>query len=237
MTTRGKKERIAESEESTPTKSNGDGGESSKKLKPSPTSAIKSGMKGSLKKDNANKLFIQGCKGGVVTAYVQKPSAVEEPFLAYDYTLIRENEDIAVQMEINEIVHRRDQNGNAMSQRRGGEHAWRQFLMIVGEDGNNAENRKRLADNIISFLNRNATSANYTWPKGTKFGGDLTKTPMGAMDTLLLDKDVFKVMKIAYPDLTIAELAGFPEICGNFFTTVDNNRFALMSTWEESNSA
>jgi hypothetical protein len=227
---------MTKSKISSPAKMESPAGNPTKVSKSPPTSAIKAGIKGSIKKDSSNKLFIQGSKGGIVTAYVQKSSAVEEAFLVYDFGLIRENEATAKELEVNEIVQRRGPDGLPLSQRRGAQHAWKQLLMIVGEDNNNEEYRKGLADKIITFLNRNAIEENYKWPRKTKFGGDLTLTPMAAMDSLLLDKDVFKVMKIAYPDNTVAELAGFPEICGNFFTTVDNNCFSVMRTWEESNS-
>lgn len=200
-----------------------------KRAKVTPVSAIKSaGVTGPLRNDPSNKFFIQGCKGGVVTAYVQKANACEEAFLNYDYNNIKNDPDVSAMLQINEVISRRGNFGEAMPQKKGETHLWRQFLMIVGEDDNTPEKRKLLADKIIAHLNKNATKEFYLWPKATKFAGDLTPTEMDAMDKLLLDDDVLKVMKIAYPDLSVAELASFPEICENFFTTVNSNLFTMM---------
>lgn len=232
---RANNKRQGDSQAFTPTKNGVPEEQASKKLK-SPVSAIKNGMEGTLKTDNANKLFIQGSKGGVVTVFVQKPNAVEEAYLAYDYSVIKENDEIAKELQVNEVLFRRSPDGEELMQKKGSQHAWRQFLMIVGEDKNNTENRKKIADKIVAFLNKNAVVENYRWPKQTKFAGDLTASPMGAMDTLLLDKDVFKVMNIAYPDYSVAELAGFPDICGNFFTTVNIEHLTNLQFSAESNS-
>jgi len=210
-------------------------GKKAEAAKASPASAFKSGkfngdtpLKGG-RKDNRHVLSIKGFAPGVVTAYVSKYNAEEEPFFLYDYKLLQDNPGIMENLGINAIVARKGTDGETpMKQSATSTYNWRQFIFIIGEDNNTSAKRKALCAKLVTHFNKNATTANYQYPRKVKFGTDLSDSGMpGPVDANLLDEDVLGLMLAAYPSTPPEELATFDDVMGQFWTDLDHGREVL----------
>lgn len=205
-----------------------------KKSAMSPKSVFQQGFCGNLNKLNDEyKLFVVGFKQDYVAVYVQKGHVMEEAFLAYDFNLIKNDPmGIGKQLDVNIVLSRRGPDGSPLPQKINAEHNWKQWICCIGRERNNPEDRKKLADKFIEHLNETATETNYKWPKKVKFGGDMTTIPMGAVDTVLVDNDVMKLMAYAYPNHSFSDLAEFPQILEDFFTVLDPPRIEWIRTYD-----
>ena len=95
-----------------------------------------------------------------------------------------------------------------------------QLVTILGEEDNTPEGRRAWANPIITLLNRNDISDNYTYPRKVKFGEDHTMENMRPNDALLLDKDVITLMLAAYEGTSLVELSEFDQVVGSFFADI-----------------
>ena len=209
---------------------------SGQKKSPPPKSAFHAGkFKGSpsglfgSSKDKRNQLIVEGLQQGVVVMYMKKYNRNEEAFLAPDIHYLQENQEEMDKLGINAIVARRGTDGKTPMPQKPDSSTpnkpnkafyWKQFIVILGEDNNTAENRAQVAKQLVNRLNNNElTAAEYTYPNKSKFLKDCTASPPRALDACLLDCDVLALMKAAYPDMDLKQLVtDYPEIIASFWS-------------------
>ena len=180
------------------------------------------------RKDSRHLLFVEGMQEGIVVLYLKKANRDEEPYLRYDMDLLYNSPDKLEELGINCIVHRRGCNGDtAKPQGPASEYYWRQFLCIIGEEANTVDGRREQANTLIEYLNRNAVTPNYQFPKKVRFGGDNTSEPMGRVDGVLRDADVLGVMVAAYPSTSVVEMATYDDIMDKFWNDIEYGKEVL----------
>jgi len=187
------------------------------------------------KKDNRHELVIEGLMAGVVVAYIKKSFSEEEPFLAYDYTLIRTNQEIMDTLEINDTVFRKGINGETPKpQCVGSNYSWRQFLFIVGEEDNTVEKRSEIGNRLKDHLNQNANITNYRYPISIKLGNDRTiQDNMRPLDSCILNDDVIGLINTAFPGTLFSDLVQFEELMGTFWGDIDDGRNIMIAAEQD----
>jgi hypothetical protein len=178
---------------------------------------------------------IEGLLAGIVVAYIKKSHSEEEPFLAYDYTLIHTNQEIMDSLEINETVFRKGSNGEtALPQCVGSNYSWRQFLYIVGEEENTVEKRSEIANRLKDHLNQNANITNYRYPVSIKVGNDPTvQDNMRPLDSCILSDDVIGLINTAYPGTLFSDLVQFEERMATFWGDIDDGRNIMIAAEQD----
>ena len=175
-------------------------------------------------KDNRHEVYVKGLQNGIVVAWLKKYNKNEEPYLRPDYKLFEENPNLMEPLGINAIIERKGADGKTpmlqgAANRLG--YTWKQFMYIVGDESNTAENRKKLANKLINYLNKNMANEDmYQYTNKCKFAEDKTGDTLMPVSEALLDIDVVAVMASAYSDTPLNELAKFEEIMMTFWTDV-----------------
>ena len=198
---------------------------SNKTTKKVPTSAfcggnfksIPEGLSG--KKDKRNQVFVEGLQQGIMVAFVQKFNRAEEAYIGPHVRFLEENCDLMESLGINAIVSRKGGDGESpMMQKPGSEYIWKQFIFIIGEDGNTKENRVALGKQLAAHLNdMTKVAEDYSYPRKAKFMKDMTQAIPRPVDACLLDCDVVSLIGAAYPDLEMDEIASYPSIMLGFW--------------------
>ena len=192
-----------------------------------------SGLTG--KKDSRNLVIVEGLQQGIVVAHVRKCNKDEEAFIAPHVRFLENNMDFMEQLGINAIVARRGSDGKTpMMNRPGSDYHWRQFLMVVGEEGNTKEERLRLAKDLVKFLN-DVTKVDYKFVTKNKFSKDVTSSNLRAIDACLLDADVIGLMNAAYPSLTLDQMAEQDSIMSGFWDDISRGKEVIEAEWEDDN--
>ena len=205
---------------------------------PKPSAAALKGIKTPVKKpgakDNRDKIFVKGHSLGIVVAYiVDGKHADREAFKAYDMSLLHNDPDLLADLGFNAIVPRKGADGSTpMKQNETSEYNWRQFVALLGEENNNDEGRRALANKLIVHLNGNATSENYRYPRKVRFGGDLTPTPMTPCNESMLDADVVAFIVTIYPEHNLDELSEWDEIVSQYFHDVEDGKAVMNAAAE-----
>ena len=180
-------------------------------------------------KDNRHVMIIEGMQNGVMTAYLKKANKEEEPFLAHDMILFNNDPNLCESFGINTIIPRKGVNGETpLKQNPNSSYDWRQFVFILGEEGNNSVNRRSIANALIDHLNGNAVIPNYQYPIKVKFGWDKTTDPMRTISENMLDSHVLQMMKSAYPDTNFGDLLTDVAIISTFWADVDHGSEIMM---------
>ena len=176
---------------------------------------------GNKPKDNRHVLFVEGLMNGVMVAWLKKWNKNEEPYLAYDMILLTGNPELCEKLGINAIIPRRGEDGiTPLKQNPTSDYDWRQFIFILGEDGNTDVNRRVVANRLIDHMNKNAVLPNYHYPVKVRFGGDRTKTPMATISDHMMNKHVLSMMRSAYPAMTVGQLLADTDIMESFWNNV-----------------
>jgi hypothetical protein len=192
-------------------------------------SSLGSPLKGKFNLNNdKNKLFVEGFQNGLVLVYVQKAQKREEAFLAPDFDLIKNSEEIAESLSVNEILQRKGNDGKTpMPQKTGSAYPWRALTSLVGAEFQNAVTRRDFANGLVEFFNSHATTKYYKYPKMTKFAGDLTKTPLQPVNEALLDIAVIELIQMAYPDATLPEIIQHDDTMKTFWLDITHGKIAM----------
>ena len=200
---------------------------------PKPSAAALKGITTPVKKpgakDSRDKVFVKGHLSGIVVAYiVDGKHADREAFKAHDMSELHNDPDLLAQLGFNAIVPRKGSDGETpMKQNATSEYNWRQFIALLGEDNNNEEGRRALANKLIVHLNKNANSDNYRYPRKVRFGGDLTASPKTACNESMLDADVVAFIITLYPDNDLEDLAEWDDIVSQFFVDVEDGKAVM----------
>jgi hypothetical protein len=201
-----------------------------------PTSKFKSGaakfdspFKGG-KKDDRNVLLYNGAQNGILTCFLKKPNADEEPYALHDYNLLKESPDLMETLNINAVLSRKDTTSSEnteLMQSPTSTYPWRQFVLLIGENNNTPPRRRQYAQALVDHLNTQATSANYRYVRKVKLGSDLSNRPLVPVDRVLLDGDVVGLMLAAYESTPLEELATYDTIMRTFWTDIAHGREVL----------
>jgi len=172
------------------------------------------------KKDVRNLVFVEGLQQGIMVAYVQKFNKEEEAFIGPHIRHFEDNMDIMETAGINAIIDRKGGDGESpMMQNPSSQFAWKQFVFATGEDNNTKEERARLGRALVNKLN-DTSEVTYKYPRKSKFFKDISAPKLNPVDARVLDADVVGLMKAAYPDLTLEEIAQFDSIMAGFWCNV-----------------
>ena len=176
-------------------------------------------------KDDRHVLHFVGVKQGVTLFWPQKYNAEEEPYLAPDFNCLKEDEALMESLNISAILFRKGEDGGtAKKQTAHSAYNWHQFASIVGDANNTSSKRKLHAQKIVEHLNRQATTANYQYPRRFKVGEDFSGRPLAPCDTYMLDADVIGLMLAAYPDTPLHEVMAFKDIMRTFWSDVGRGK-------------
>ncbi|MGL5934882.1 MAG: hypothetical protein ACRCZI_04590 [Cetobacterium sp.] len=176
------------------------------------------------RKDDRHVLHYQGVQQGVMSAYLEKYNAPEEPFVHHDMKLFKNQPSLMEDLSINAILFRKGPNGGTLMQSSTSSYAWRQFIFIIGENNNTPAKRKDYAEALVRHMNTQATSENYQYVRKIKLGNDLTERPLLPVDTILLDEDVLGLMVAAYEGTPLAEIATYDTIMKSFWTNLAHGK-------------
>lgn len=147
-----------------------------------------------------------------------------------DMKILMENPDMMEELGINAIVHRKGIDGKTPKpQSAGSPYPWNQLILIIGEEANTKEGRREVADKLVAHFNSNAVKPTYTYPRKMKFGEDATTGGrfLLPIDLCLLDNDVVALMKAAYPDMNLHEIAKYDEIMKTFWSDIEHGHEAI----------
>lgn len=204
--------------------------------KGSPVSAFKQGgSKLFIKaKDDSQLLYVTGVKGGIVSIFIQKHNAESGAYMTPFYSRLQREEAYRGDLDINALMPRRSSDGTALIS---GGYVWEQMICLVGNDvAEDPAMRKAIADKIMRAVNHKDVQREFQWPRTVKFGGDLTSDPLGAADTILVDKNCMEIMQLSYPEQSSAELAEFEEIISDFFTDAAEERVEWVRLYDSGNT-
>ena len=176
------------------------------------------------KKDDRHVLLYKGVKNGAMVAWLKQAKENAEPFNQPTHKFLKENPDKLEELHIAAILNRRGDDGEKLLQSTTSTFPWRQFILIIGEKNNTPAKRKQYAEALVTFFNSLATSAYYTYVRKVKLGMDLTDTPLGPVDSVLLDDDVVGLMLSAYEGTPLEEVAVHDSIMKTFWTDIAHGR-------------
>ena len=138
---------------------------------PKPSAAALKGISTPVKKpgakDSRDKVFVKGHLSGIVVAYiVDGKHADREAFKAHDMSELHNDPDLLAQLGFNAIVPRKGSDDETpMKQNATSKYNCHQFVVpLLGEENNNEEGRRVLANKLIVHLNNNANSEKYCYP-------------------------------------------------------------------------
>jgi hypothetical protein len=176
------------------------------------------------RKDDRHVLLYKGVQNGAMTAWLKQANENAEPFFQPTQKFLKENPSQMEELSISAILSRKDETGGQMMQSSTSTFPWRQFVLIIGEKNNTPAKRKQYAEALVTFFNRMATTANYKYVRKVKLGADLTTSPLGPVDTVLLDEDVVGLMLAAYEDTALEEVATHDCIMKTFWTDLAHGK-------------
>ena len=172
------------------------------------------------KKDVHNCVIVEGLQQGIMVAYVQKFNKEEEAFIGPHIRHFEKNQDVMEMVGIGAILDRKGGNGESpMMQSPTSTFPWKQFIFVVGEESNTKEKRACLGKALADELS-NTSQFMYKFPRKTKFFKDITAPKFCPVDACILDADVIGLMKAAYPDLELDEIAQYDSIMAGFWCNV-----------------
>ena len=95
---------------------------------------------------------------------------------------------------------------------------------MVGETNNTANERMRIASEVILFCNKLELVPPDKFVKEFKFGGDVSRNPMHPMSAVMLDQDVLCIMKSAYPGTSLSDLMPFASVMEVYWQDVETGK-------------
>jgi hypothetical protein len=171
-----------------------------------------------------------GAQNGILTCFLKKPNADEEPYALHDFNLLKESPELMETLNINAVLSRKDTTSSEnreLMQSPTSTYPWRQFVLLIGENNNTPPRRRQYAQALVDHLNTQATSANYRYVRKVKLGSDLSNRPLVPVDRVLLDGDVVGLMLAAYESTPLEELATYDTIMRTFWTDIAHGREVL----------
>ena len=218
-------------------KQKGSGKSGSKSVpSPFPKSAFKKAIwkkGGNLKKPKKpDLLHYTGHQPGVMTMFlVDGYNDKKDSFRVYDVKNLKENDDLAEELQITSVTFRKGEDGMKMPQSPSKpNYGWRMYVSIIGENNNTPEGRKAIAENLKNEFNKNATRENYPQGDGANpvvLGKDLTSDMMGPCDDAMLDKDVLELILLAYPENSADEILEWEAVISEFWGDVEHGQDVL----------
>ena len=168
-------------------------------------------------------MYAEGLKPGIAVFWLKKHNKNEEPFLKHDYEIFELHPSKLHELGINVVLDCKGTDGiTALKTSLTQDYKWKQFAAIVGEKDNTPEMRKSIAKKLIAYLNVNLKNTDmYTFKYQVRFGGDLTSSPMRALDAVMLDADVIGFMESSYDKYDLEYVAGFDEAMQMYWTNID----------------
>ena len=157
----------------------------------------------------------------------------KDSFRVYDVRNLKENDDLAEELQITSITFRKGEDGMKMPQSPFKPNfGLRMYVSIIGENNNTPEGRKVIAENLKNEFNKNATKENYPWGNGPNpvvLGKDLTSDMMGPCDDTMLDKDVLEMILLAYPENSTDEILEWEAVISEFWGDAEHGQDVLKS--------
>ena len=142
-------------------KQKGSGKSGSKSVpSPFPKSAFKKAIwkkGGNLKKPKKpDLLHYTGHQPGVMTMFlVDGYNDKKDSFRVYDVKNLKENDDLAEELQITSVTFRKGEDGMKMPQSPSKpNYGWRMYVSIIGENNNTPEGRKAIAENLKNEFNK-----------------------------------------------------------------------------------
>ena len=150
-------------------------------------------------KDRRNLLKLEALDGGIVVAYLEKPTKKEEAFAAQFFIDLEGSAEERESIGCSAILLRKGVDGETpMPQNDKTTWGWRVLVFVVGVEGCTPDKREELARKVIEYYNKTCNEENYKFPTKLRFGSDNTASPPRPVDTALLDEDVIGLMNAAY---------------------------------------
>ena len=185
---------------------------------------IPSGL--SNQKDNRHILYAEGLKPGFIILWLKKHNKDEEPYLREDYTIFEGQPDKLEELGIHVVLDCKGDDGiTPLQWGKNKDYKWKQFTAVVGEEDNTPQMCRKIANNLMTYLNANLKNPDmYKFKYQVRFGGNLTSSPMRPLDAVMLDTDVIEFMDAGYEDFTPSELTKHDEVMKKFWTNIEDGK-------------
>ena len=173
----------------------------------------------SAQKDTRNLATTEGLSGGVTAVVFQQHNRVEDIFTGPHHRNLAADPESMEHLGISAIVYRRGEDGKLpRPQKPGTDFGWKQMIALPGDIENTPEFREGLVNDIIASWNIQAVRPAHPFPRKMRFAGDVTQSPKRKPDEVMLDRDVIGLLQAAFPENSLEELKGFPDVMDSFWS-------------------
>lgn len=178
-------------------------------------------------------------QNGITTAISFKPKEEQASYLFPCEMEIKQDENLAQSLHIDDIMPSRSVDGKDKPQKctPDSDYYQSQFVRVAKMDGtpeeeDSEENSQEFGKAIAKYLNKMGTSSKYKFMTRFQYCGDVT--PAGDLpppSKYFIDKDVVNLIKYIYPETPLEDITDDDDIVASFFgdDRVDECRALLLA--------
>jgi hypothetical protein len=132
----------------------------------------------------------------------KKPQENAEPFLQPAYKRLYEEDDLRAKLEVVSVINIRGPDAKPVKQNKGSKYNAKQ-IMCYCPDPTKVE---KTVTRFVKWYNSQEVQTSFNYPVKAAKKKNYTRNPPRCAQALLLDKDVFGVLKLFYPESNMKEI-------------------------------
>jgi hypothetical protein len=193
------------------------------------------------------RLFTIGA-GCAILGVLKKAWSEKESYLKPIIAVFKNNLEAYEEWQVTDIVFRRASDGSNRVMKASGTGAiadeeserfgFRQLVYLLPEGTANTQAvRKEWAENLVNHLNTlgqdisSSDQDKYDFRMRFQYKGDLSSTPLRAVNKYTTDKDALSLLRQAYSSVDMETLLEFDDIISAFFQDLEHGKNIVREQW------